>query len=44
MIRQYRVLPAAERDLDEQAGYLAAEASLEPALRLVERDASFRGS
>lgn len=29
----YRVLPAANRDLDEQADYLATNASLETALR-----------
>ena len=29
----YRILPAADRDLDDQAGYLAAQASLELALR-----------
>ena len=29
----YRVLPAADRDLDDQAAHLAAEASLETALR-----------
>jgi toxin ParE1/3/4 len=29
----YHVLPAADRDLDDQASYLAAEASLETALR-----------
>ena len=33
MIRPYRVLPAADRDLDYQAACLAAEASLETALR-----------
>jgi toxin ParE1/3/4 len=33
MTRHYHVLPAADRDLDDQAGYLAAEASLETALR-----------
>lgn len=33
MTRRYHVFPAADRDLDEQAGYLAAEASLETALR-----------
>lgn len=33
MIGQYRVLSAADRDLDDQAAYLAAQASLETALR-----------
>jgi len=33
MNRPYRVLPAADRDLDDQAAYLAAEASLKTALR-----------
>jgi plasmid stabilization system protein ParE len=33
MIGSYRVLPAADRDLDEQADYLATAASLETALR-----------
>jgi toxin ParE1/3/4 len=33
MTSQYRVLPAADRDLDDQADYLAREASLETALR-----------
>jgi toxin ParE1/3/4 len=33
MTRLYHVLPAADRDLDEQAAYLADEASLETALR-----------
>jgi toxin ParE1/3/4 len=33
MTRLYHVLPAADRDLDDQAAYLAAEASLETALR-----------
>jgi toxin ParE1/3/4 len=33
MIGQYRVLPAADRDLDDQAAYLAAQVSLETALR-----------
>jgi toxin ParE1/3/4 len=30
---QYRVLPSADRDLDDLAGYLAHEAGLETALR-----------
>jgi len=33
MTRRYQVLPAADRDLDDQAAYLATEASLETALR-----------
>jgi toxin ParE1/3/4 len=33
MTAQYRVLPAADRDLDDQASYLAAQASLDQALR-----------
>jgi toxin ParE1/3/4 len=33
MTAQYRVLPAADADLDEQAAYLARAASLETALR-----------
>jgi toxin ParE1/3/4 len=33
MTAQYRVLPSADRDLDEQAAYLASEASLDAALR-----------
>jgi plasmid stabilization system protein ParE len=33
MTLPYRVSPAADRDLDDQAAYLAAEASLEIALR-----------
>jgi toxin ParE1/3/4 len=33
MTRPYHVLPAADRDLDDQAAYLAAEASLQTALR-----------
>jgi toxin ParE1/3/4 len=33
MTGQYHVLPAADRDLDEQAAYLATEASLDTALR-----------
>ncbi len=33
MTRRYQVLPAADRDLDDQAAYLAIEASLETALR-----------
>jgi toxin ParE1/3/4 len=33
MTERYRVLPAADRDLDDQAAYLAREASLDKALR-----------
>lgn len=33
MTAGYRVLPVADRDLDDQAAYLAHEASLETALR-----------
>lgn len=33
MMPRYHGLPAADRDLDDQAGYLAQEASLETALR-----------
>ena len=33
MTAQYHVLPSADRDLDEQAAYLASEASLDTALR-----------
>ena len=33
MIAHYQVLPAADRDLDDQAAYLASQASLETALR-----------
>jgi toxin ParE1/3/4 len=33
MTRRFHVLPAADRDLDDQAAYLAMEASLETALR-----------
>lgn len=33
MTGQYRVLPAADRDLDDQAAYLGSHASLETALR-----------
>jgi len=39
MTAQYRILPAADRDLDEQAAYLASQASLETALRFYD-DAS----
>jgi toxin ParE1/3/4 len=40
MTAQYRVLPAADRDLDEQAAYLAAQASLETALRFYDAASS----
>ena len=33
MTAQYRILPAADRDLDERAAYLATQASLDTALR-----------
>jgi len=33
MTAHYRVLPAADRDLDDQAAYLATQASLDTALR-----------
>jgi plasmid stabilization system protein ParE len=33
MISRVRVLPAADSDLDDQAGYLARAAGLETALR-----------
>jgi toxin ParE1/3/4 len=33
MTRLYRVLPAADRDLDDQASFLATEANLDTALR-----------
>ncbi len=33
MTARYRVLPAADRDLDHQAAYLATQASLDTALR-----------
>ena len=36
MIGRYRVLPAADWDLDDQAAYLATEGSLESALRFYE--------
>ncbi|APW64303.1 type II toxin-antitoxin system RelE/ParE family toxin [Paludisphaera borealis] len=40
MIGRYRLLPAADRDLDEQAGYLADNASLETALRYYDNAAA----
>jgi toxin ParE1/3/4 len=33
MSATYRILPAADRDLDDQAAYLASQAGLETALR-----------
>ena len=33
MTGRYRILPAADRDLDDQAAYLAEQAGLETALR-----------
>ena len=40
MTSRYRVLPAADRDLDEQAVYLESQASLETALRFYDAAAS----
>jgi toxin ParE1/3/4 len=40
MTAQYRVLPAADRDLDDQAAYLATQASLETALRFYDAASS----
>ena len=40
MTARYRVLPAADRDLDDQAVYLASQASLETALRFYEAASS----
>jgi toxin ParE1/3/4 len=40
MTAQYHVLPAADRDLDDQAAYLAQEASLETALRFYDAAAA----
>ncbi len=40
MTQHYRVLPAADRDLDDQAAYLAAQASLETALRFYDSASS----
>ncbi len=40
MTRFYHVLPAADRDLDDQAGYLAMEASLDIALRFYDAAAT----
>lgn len=43
MTSQHHVLPAADRDLDDQADYLAREASLETALRFYDAaEATFR--
>ncbi len=36
----YRILPAADRDLDDQAAYLATQASLETALRFYDAASS----
>jgi toxin ParE1/3/4 len=36
MSTRYHVLPAADRDLNDQAAYLASQASLETALRFYE--------
>ncbi len=44
MTRQYHVLPAADRDLDEQAAYLAANANVELALRFYDAAASRLGN
>jgi plasmid stabilization system protein ParE len=43
MIGEYRVLPAADQDLDDQAAYLAAQASLETALRFYDAASSTFG-
>ncbi len=43
MIGRYRVLPAADRDLDDQAAYLATEGSLGTALRFFEAASSTFG-
>jgi toxin ParE1/3/4 len=40
MTARYRVLPAADGDLDDQAGYLAEHASLETALRFYDAAAA----
>lgn len=39
MTRQYRILPAADQDLEHQAAYLAREASLDTALRFYDATA-----
>jgi ParE toxin of type II toxin-antitoxin system, parDE len=40
MTAHYRILPAADRDLDDQAAYLASQASLETALRFYDAASS----
>jgi plasmid stabilization system protein ParE len=40
MTGHYRVLPAADRDLDDQAAYLATQASLDIALRFYDAASS----
>ena len=40
MTGSYRILPAADRDLDDQAAYLAEQASLETALRFYDAASS----
>ena len=40
MTPRFRVLPAADRDMDDQAGYLAREAGLETALRFYDATAA----
>lgn len=40
MTARYRILPAADRDLDDQAAYLASQASLESALRFYDAASS----
>ena len=40
MTRLYQVLPAADRDLDDQAAYLAMQASLDIALRFYDAAAT----
>jgi toxin ParE1/3/4 len=40
MSAHYRILPAADRDLDDQAAYLTSEASLEAALRFYDAASS----
>jgi len=40
MTPSYRLLPSAAKDLDDQAGYLMQEASLETALRFYDATAS----
>jgi toxin ParE1/3/4 len=43
MMRLYHILPVADRDLDDQAAYLAAEVSLETALRFYDAASSTFG-